>query len=136
MSLKAIRTVILCLLAVGGSVYFFAQQVGFAQKGGLTPPPKPTEVKTTVPAAAEGASFVVGEKLTYNVAWSRFVTAARVEMEIVERGAFFGQEGYQMRTKVETTGDVRSIFFELYNQYTSYVSAKTLQPYRLASSFH
>ncbi len=135
MSLKAIRTAILSLLVLGGSAYYFAHQVGLAQQGGaLTPPPKPTEAKSSAtPTASEGSAFVVGEKLTYSVTWARFVTAARLEMEIVERGAFYGQEGYQMRTKVETTGEVRSIY-ELYNQYTSYVSAKTMQPYRMENS--
>ena len=135
MSQKAIRTALLSLLVLGGSAYYFAQQVGLAQQGGaLTPPPKPTEAKSAAtPAAAEGSAFVVGEKLTYNVTWARFVTAARLEMEIVERGAFYGQEGYQMRTKVETTSEVRSIY-ELYNQYTSYVGAKTMQPYRMENS--
>jgi hypothetical protein len=55
-------------------------------------------------------------------------------LEVVDRGAFFGQEGYQLRTKVETAGDVKAIFFELYNQYTTYASHKTLLPYRLENS--
>jgi hypothetical protein len=133
MSLKATRIVALILLVLSGSAYYFAQQVGLAQQGGLTPPPKPSDGKTAATPTNEGSPFVVGERLTYNVTWSRFVTAARIEMEIVERGAFFNQEGYQLRTKVETNSEVRSIF-ELYNQYTSYIGAKTMQPYRLENS--
>ncbi len=103
------------------------------QSGGLTQPPKPATPKaekTTPVTMSEGTAFAAGERLAYNVTWSRFVTAARLETEVVERGAFFGQEGYQLRTKLETTGDVKTIFFELYNQYTSYASLKSLLPYR------
>ncbi len=108
-----------------------------AQSGGLTQPPKPAAPKTEKPTAAtvsEGTAFVAGERLAYNVTWSRFATAARLETEVVERGAFFGQDGYQLRTKVETAGDVKTIFFEMYNQYTTYASLKTLLPYRLENT--
>lgn len=106
------------------------------QSGGLTQPPKPAAPKTdkTSVTTSEGPAFVAGERLAYNITWSRFVTAARLETEIVERGAFFGQEGYQLRAKVETTGDVKAIFFEMYNQYTTYASVKSLLPYRLENA--
>jgi hypothetical protein len=131
---KATRIFVISLLAIGGVALLFAYNIGLAQQGGLTPPPKPTDTKVERNSANEGGAFVVGEKLTYNVAWSRFGTAARLETEVVERGAFFGQEGYQIRTKAETAGDVKAIFFEMYNQYTSYVSARNMQTYRMENS--
>lgn len=103
---------------------------------GFTQPPKPATPKTEKAAAlaSEGMPFVAGERLVYNVTWSRFASAARLETEVVERGAFFGQEGYQLRTKVETAGDVKAIFFEMYNQYTTYASPRSLLPYRLENT--
>jgi hypothetical protein len=108
-----------------------------AQQPGLTPPPKPGQV-TGAPSnpgtPSAGSPLQVGEKLSFNVSWSNFVTAARLELELAGQGAFFGQEGYQLRTRVETVGMVRSLFAEVDNQYTSYVDAKTLLPYRVQNT--
>jgi hypothetical protein len=127
------------ILAYTGSLVARATQSAIQsaiQSGGLTQPPKPAAPKTekTAVTVSEGPAFVAGERLAYNVTWSRFVTAARLETEVVERGAFFGQEGFQLRAKVETTGDVKAIFFEMYNQYTTYASIKSLLPYRLENT--
>lgn len=107
------------------------------QSTGLTPPSKPVPTKTEAPSNAGNTSaspLQVGEKLSFNVSWSNFVTAARLEMELAGQGAFFGQEGYQLRTRVETVGYVRSLFAEVDNLYTSYVDAKTLLPYRVQNT--
>lgn len=131
-----IAVLFLSVLGLGGWRMLAHTSSLLTQSGGLTQPPKPATPKAekAVGASSEGAAFLAGERLAYNVTWSRFVTAARLETEVVERGAFFGQEGYQLRTKVETSGDVRTIFFEMYNQYTTYASLKTLLPYRLENS--
>jgi len=135
---RSVRVSIVGLLIVCGlgfGLRLAAQQGG----GGLTPPPKPnapkpTEVKTPAAAPTSGAPFQIGERLSFNVSWSNFVTAARLELEVADRGAFFGQDGYQLRAKVETIGYVRSIFTDLDNQYTAYVDAKTTLPYRAENS--
>jgi len=103
-------------------------------EGGLTPPPRPGAGKPAAGVVAPGSPFTLGERLTFNVSWSNFVTAARVEMEIAEQGAFFDQPGYQLRARAETTGHVRSLFVELDHQYISYVAAGSLLPYRLINS--
>jgi hypothetical protein len=118
------------LVGVGFSLRLLAQQ----REGGLTPPPKPATDKVAAPATPGGKPFVVGERLRFNVSWSNFVTAARLELEVADRSAFFGQDGYQLRTKVETLGYVRSLFAEVDNQYTSYVDAQSLLPYRVENS--
>lgn len=96
----------------------------------LTPPPKADTATTTPTAPLATRPFQVGEKLSFNVSWANFVTAARLEMEMTGQGAFFGQQGYQLRTKVQTLGYVRTLFTEVDNQYTSYIDAKTFLPYR------
>ena len=131
------RKVTLAILLLG-ACGFCSWRMLAQQSGGLTQPPKPVATKPeknpVAAVAADGVPFQPGERLAYNVTWSRFPTAARLETEVLERGAFFGQEGYQLRAKVETTGEVKTIFFELYNQYTTYASAKSLLPYRLENS--
>jgi hypothetical protein len=107
------------------------------QPQGLTPPPKSTTPKTSATDNAntfDGAPFVVGERLVYSVSWGGFGTAARIESEVAERGQFFGHESYQIRTKVETIGQVRSLFGDLDNQYTSYLSLNTSLPHRVVTS--
>ncbi len=138
-SLITFRRVTFGLLAaavVSYSLTLYAQQ----QPTGLTPPPRPTASQPTstnsaVNSPASG-TFVVGERLAYNVSWSSFPTAARIEMEVAGQGQFFGQESYQLRTKVETFGQVRSLFGDIENQYTSYISLKNAVPHRVVSSIH
>lgn len=135
--LRTFRRVTFGLLAIAVVSYgltLYAQQ----QNPGLTPPPKPVTPQPSPTAspinAPGGAPFVVGERLTYNVSWSNFPTAARIEMEVAGQGQFFGQESYQLRTKVETFGQVRSLFGDIDNQYTSYVSLRNAVPHRMVSS--
>ena len=99
-------------------------------QGQLTPPSRTEAPKPTAAPPLSTRPFQIGEKLSFNVSWANFVTAARMEMEVTGQGAFFGQQGYQLRTKVETLGYVRTLFTEVDNQYTSYIDAKTMLPYR------
>ncbi len=137
--LVTFRRICFGLVAVALACYgltLYAQQ----QRPGLTPPPKPTGPQpspTTSPISSPvGTPFVVGERLTYNVSWTNFPTAARVEIEVASQGQFFGEESYQLRTRVETLGQVRSLFGDIENQYTSYVSLRNAVPHRVVSSIN
>ncbi len=125
---------LLTLATVSYGLHHYAQQ----QPRGLTPPPRPaggnSSDASAGSAAGEGAPFVVGERLAYNVSWSTFSTAARIEMEVADRGLFFGHESYQIRARVETLGEIRSLFGEIDHQYNSYVNLKTALPHRLVTS--
>jgi Protein of unknown function (DUF3108) len=134
---KTTRKAILGLLAVAAISYglrLHAQQ----QNPNLTPPPKATPSQSS-PASENsngGSPLVVGERLVYNVSWASFPSAARVEMEVVARGRFYGQESYQLRARLETLGQVRSLFGDVDNQYTSYMSPGDAAPYRVVSAIH
>jgi len=134
---KTTRKAILGSLAVAAISYglsLYAQQ----QDGRLTPPPKATSSRPSpVSENSNGESpLVVGERLVYNVSWSSFPSAARVEMEVAAQGRFYGQESYQLRSRVETLGQVRSLFGDVDNQYTSYVSLSDALPNRVVSVVH
>ena len=101
-----------------------------SSNGQFTPPAKTNPPKPVLSVPASARPFQVGEKLSFNVSWANFTSAARMEMEVAGQGAFFGQQGYQLRTKVMTLGNVRALFTEVDNQYISYVDAKSLLPYR------
>ncbi len=135
--LNTARKVIFGLLAIAAISYglkLSAQQ----QSPKLTPPPKPDSLKSgakATPAISNDESpFVVGERLVYNVSWSNFPSAARIEMEVAGQGQFYGQESYQLRSKVETLGQVRSLFGDIDNQYTSYVSPSNAVPHRIVNA--
>ncbi|MGH9799704.1 MAG: DUF3108 domain-containing protein, partial [Blastocatellia bacterium] len=143
---KLARKIVFGLLAVAAISYGWTLYA-YQQQGKLTPPPKPAEAKPSsssgsssaaAPADAsssyDGSSLRVGERLTYNVTFSEFAVAARIEMEIVEQGVFFGQDGFQIRTKAENVGQVRSLFGDMDYQFTAYVNPRTAVPYRLVSS--
>src|SRR5215510_9096020 len=134
---KTTRKAILGSLAVAAISYglrLYAQQ----QNAQLTPPPKPTSSRPSPASEGSngGSSLIVGERLVYNVSWSSFPSAARVEMEVAAQGRFYGRESYQLRSRVETLGQVRSLFGDVDNQYTSYVSLNDAVPYRVVSAIH
>ncbi|HKZ77756.1 MAG TPA: DUF3108 domain-containing protein [Pyrinomonadaceae bacterium] len=76
------------------------------------------------------ASYRVGERLTFNVSFSNFISAAHVELQVVARGIFFGRDGIQLRGHVETVGVVNAALFAINNDYTTYVDPQTGLPYR------
>lgn len=76
------------------------------------------------------APYQVGERLTFNVAFSSFVSAAHVELLVAARGTFFEREGIQLKGHVETTGIVNAALFAINNDYISYVDPATGIPFR------
>jgi uncharacterized protein DUF3108 len=75
------------------------------------------------------APYRVGERLTYNVSFSNFISAAHVELLVAARGTFFGREGVQLKGHVETTGVVYAALFAINNDYITYVDPATGSPY-------
>jgi hypothetical protein len=81
-------------------------------------------------APFNGGAYRVGERLTYNVNFSHFVSAAHVELLVAARGNFFDREGIQLRAHVETVGIVNVALLSINNDYTTYVDPQTGLPYR------
>lgn len=93
---------------------------------------------SVVASAQDGASlpfnpavYRIGERLTYNVDFSKFVSAAHVEMMISGRGNFHGRDGIELKGHVETTGVVNVAVVSMNKDYTTYVAADTGLPYRV-----
>jgi Protein of unknown function (DUF3108) len=82
------------------------------------------------PLSFNPAVYRLGERLTYNVSYSQFVSAAHIEMVVAGRGIFFEREGIQLKAHVETTGVVNVALLSLNNDYTTYVFAENGLPYR------
>jgi len=76
------------------------------------------------------AAYRAGERLSYNVDFSHFVSAAHLELFVAGRGTFFNREGVQLRAHVETVGVVNVALLSINNDYTTYVDPQTGLPYR------
>jgi Protein of unknown function (DUF3108) len=74
--------------------------------------------------------YRVGEKLTYNVSFSNFPSAAHVEVEVVSHGTHFGREAIQLRAHVETMDVINVALFAINNDYVSYIDPATGLPFR------
>lgn len=75
------------------------------------------------------APYRVGERLTYNVSFSSFISAAHVELLVAAHGTFFGRDGIQLKGHVETSGVVNAALFAVNNDYITYVDPATGLPY-------
>ncbi|HKP47774.1 MAG TPA: DUF3108 domain-containing protein [Pyrinomonadaceae bacterium] len=76
------------------------------------------------------APYNVGERLTFNVSFSNFVSAAHVELLVAARGNFFGRDAVQLKGHIETTGLVNAALFAVNNDYITYVDSVTGIPFR------
>ena len=76
------------------------------------------------------APYRVGERLTYNVSFSNFPSAAHAEFEVVSRGVHYGRDAIELRAHVETTGVVNVALFAINSDYTTYIDPGTGLPFR------
>jgi hypothetical protein len=83
---------------------------------------------TTQPFSA--GPYRVGERLTYNISFSNFNTAAHVELLVSARGQFSGREGVQLKGHVETLGTVHAALLALNHDYITYVDPATGVPFQ------
>ena len=81
-------------------------------------------------APFNSAMYRVGERLTYDVSFAQFISAAHVELFVAGRGRYFEREGIELRAHVETSGLINVALLSLNNDYTTYVDAATGLPYR------
>lgn len=88
------------------------------------------EKEALTPVPFSQAPYLIGERLTYNVSFSNFPSAAHVEVEVVSRGVYFGRDAIQLRGHVETTGVINVALYAINNDYTSYVDPSTGLPFR------
>jgi hypothetical protein len=76
-------------------------------------------------------AYRVGERLTYDISFSQFVSAAHVELAVVGQGTFFGREAVQLRAHAQTTGVVGAAIFALNNDYATFVDPESGLPFRV-----
>lgn len=87
-------------------------------------------MEAVTPLSLAQSPYRVGERLTYNVSFSNFPSAAHVEVEVASRGNHFGREAIQLRGHVETTGVINVALFAINNDYVTYIDPETGLPFR------
>ncbi|MDQ3686599.1 MAG: DUF3108 domain-containing protein [Acidobacteriota bacterium] len=75
-------------------------------------------------------SYRVGERLTYNISFSNFSTAAHAELQVVNRGNFYGRDGIELRAHVKTIGVVSAALYSIDDDFVSYVDPAMGLPFR------
>lgn len=94
-------------------------------------PSLPTAAQDTVTAVPfSKAPYRVGERLTYNVSFANFFSAAHIELWVAGHNTYFNRDGIQLRAHAETTGVVNAALFSINNDYIAYVAPDTGQPFR------
>ena len=112
------------LLAVGVAT---ANAQGKPLPGSASPSvdaPKPV----TVPPLLAPTRFRIGEKLSYNISFGKFVNAAYAEMSVVSRGTLGGLDAIELRSKLKTLELVNAAFFQWDETRTVFVSPDTGLP--------
>ncbi|HEY6660911.1 MAG TPA: hypothetical protein VI031_07205, partial [Pyrinomonadaceae bacterium] len=79
------------------------------------------EKEALAPVPFSQSPYLIGERLTYNVSFSNFPSAAHVEVEVVSRGVYFGRDAIQLRGHVETTGVINVALYAINNDYETYI---------------
>jgi hypothetical protein len=90
----------------------------------------PAQQTETTALPFNPAAYRVGERLTYDVSFAQFVSAAHVELFVAGRGRYFDRDGIQLRAHVETLGVVNVAVLAINNDYTTYIDAASGLPYR------
>src|SRR5688572_32872952 len=73
----------------------------------------------SAPPPFSPAPYRIGERLTYNVSFDNFISAAHVELLVGARGSFFVSVGVQLRAHAETTGLLNAALFAINNNYVT-----------------
>ena len=73
--------------------------------------------------------YRIGERLTYNVSFSSFNTAAHIELQVTARAPFSGRDAFQLKGHIETLGTVHAALLALNHDLISYVEPATGLPF-------
>lgn len=88
-----------------------------AQTNGIKPinsaaGPVSTAASPAAPIVHAPSRFRLGEKLSYNISFGKFINAAYAEMSVVSRGTLSGRDAIELRSKIKTLELVNAAFFQ------------------------
>lgn len=76
------------------------------------------------------APYIVGERLTYNVSFATFPSAAYIELTTANRTRIADREAVELQAHVETLGVVNAALYAANNDYRAFVDPLTGVPFR------
>lgn len=97
---------------------------------GMAPAPAIQRQMDVTATPFSRAPYRAGERLTYNVSFSNFISAAHIELFIAGRSIVNGRAGIQLRAHVETTGVVNAALYSINNDYITYIDPDSGVPFR------
>ncbi|HEV2290183.1 MAG TPA: DUF3108 domain-containing protein [Candidatus Acidoferrales bacterium] len=94
-----------------------------------------TNARAHSPADSHGVPFFrIGEQLRYRVDWQRYAGAAYAELDVVDRGNFFGEDAWHFRASVHTAEPARALF-PVDDEADSYARLAGLASFRFREHF-
>lgn len=82
--------------------------------------------KPAAPPAPAVVPFAAGERLEFAAQWNKFVTAAILKVNVIERRDFFGRQAWHFQAQARTIDPVRMLY-TIDDQFDSYMDATTLE---------
>lgn len=99
--------------------------------------PAQDDSETVASVSAEVPSRLrVGEKLSYNISFSRFLNAGHAELFVVSRGKIGATEAVEIRSRIKTFDLVSAAFFLVDESRTIYVAPDSVLPVYLSKISH
>lgn len=87
-------------------------------------PSKPASISPA--ASVQLPAFRVGETLNYRIDWQRYAGAAVAQLQVVDRGNFYGWQAWHLRASVHTAEPVRALY-SMDDQIDSYALLANLE---------
>ena len=112
---RAATAILLALALAAGASGVSGHQRKQTKKKPAPAPPAPAVVP-----------FGAGERLEYAAQWNKFVTAATLQLSVVERRDFFGRPAWHFQAMAQTIDPVRMLY-QIDDQFDSYTDATTLE---------
>jgi Protein of unknown function (DUF3108) len=79
----------------------------------LSPPWFVSRSKSASVSSVKGAqlpAFRIGEILNYRIDWQRYAGAAVAQLQVVDRGNFYGSQSWHFRASVHTAEPIRALY--------------------------
>ncbi len=76
------------------------------------------------------APYTVGERLTYNVSFATFPSAAYIELAVANRTTINNRDAIELQAHVETLGIVNAALYAANRDYRTFVDPRTGVPFR------
>jgi hypothetical protein len=91
-------------------------------------------VRASHPPDSSAVLFRIGEQLHYRVDWQRYAGAAYAELDVIDRGSFFGEDAWHFRASIHTAEPARA-FFPVDDEADSYARLVGLASFRYREHF-